>query len=58
MPELPEVNTFQRYFDQTALQQEIVRTRVSDDKIIRNLSGESGIGQLTGRTFIKSYRRG
>jgi formamidopyrimidine-DNA glycosylase len=58
MPELPEVNTFQRYFDQTALQQKIVRTRVSDDKIIRNLSGESFVEQLTGRTFIKSYRRG
>jgi len=58
MPELPEVNTFQRYFDQTALHQKIIRTRVSDDKIIRNLSGEAFISQLTGRTFLKSYRRG
>jgi len=58
MPELPEVNTFQRYFDQTSLKQKIAEVHVYDDKIIRNSSGELFIEQLTGRTFTESYRRG
>jgi len=58
MPELPEVNTFQRYFDGTSLQQKIVEVRVQDDKIIREMSGDAFIEQLTGRTFTGSYRRG
>lgn len=58
MPELPEVNTFQRYFDQTALGQKIEQTRVYDDKIIRNMDGASFAEALTGRTFSGSYRRG
>jgi formamidopyrimidine-DNA glycosylase len=58
MPELPEVNTFQRYFDAAALQQQIIQTQVFDDKIIRNVSGRD-FEQLTlGRTFTESYRRG
>lgn len=58
MPELPEVNTFQRYFDQTSLQQPIAEVKVYDDKIIRNVSGEEFIDRLTGRAFTGSYRRG
>jgi formamidopyrimidine-DNA glycosylase len=58
MPELPEVNTFQQYFDQTALQQRIQRLDVHDDHIIRNLSGEALAQKLKGRTFVDSYRRG
>jgi formamidopyrimidine-DNA glycosylase len=58
MPELPEVNTFQRYFDGTSLHQRIESVEVQDDKIIRNVSGEEFIDKLTGRTFVGSYRRG
>ncbi len=58
MPELPEVNTFQRYFDETALQQRIETVSVFDDKIIRNLDGTSFQQRLTGRTFSGSHRRG
>lgn len=58
MPELPEVNTFQRYFDQTALHHKIEHTEVHDDKIIRNMDGDSFAEALTGRTFTGSYRRG
>ncbi|MGK0308890.1 MAG: formamidopyrimidine-DNA glycosylase, partial [Urechidicola sp.] len=36
MPELPEVNTFQHYFNESALHQKIAQTIVTDDKIIRN----------------------
>lgn len=58
MPELPEVNTFKKYFDASALHQKIERTEVFDSKIIRNVSG-SQFEQLTrNRTFVDSYRRG
>jgi formamidopyrimidine-DNA glycosylase len=58
MPELPEVNTFQRYFDQTALNQKIREVIVHDDKIIRNMSGDEFSDLLKRRTFTGSYRRG
>lgn len=58
MPELPEVNTCKRYFDESALHQKIVRTTVFDDKIIRNTSGTEFEQLMRGRTFIDSYRRG
>lgn len=58
MPELPEVNSFQRYFDRTSLGQRIVEVKVHDDKIIRNVSGEVFSDLLTGRSFTGSYRRG
>ncbi|MEL6923985.1 MAG: DNA-formamidopyrimidine glycosylase family protein, partial [Bacteroidota bacterium] len=58
MPELPEVNTFQRYFDTAALDQKIDRVAVHDDKIIRNMSGEAFAKSLKGRTFTSSYRQG
>lgn len=58
MPELPEVNTFQVYFNQHALHQEIQKVSVADAKIIRNVSGATFKKRLTGRTFTGSYRRG
>lgn len=58
MPELPEVNTFQQYFDQTTLHQRIEEVLVHDDKIIQQMSGEAFIDKLTHRTFTGSYRRG
>ena len=58
MPELPEVNTFQQYFDKTALQQKISKAKVYDDKIFRNIEGEIFEEKLKGRTFVSSYRRG
>ncbi|MFN7116791.1 MAG: DNA-formamidopyrimidine glycosylase family protein [Saprospiraceae bacterium] len=58
MPELPEVNTFQRYFDRTALQQRIALVQVHDAKIIRNMSGELFAEKLQNRLFTGSYRQG
>lgn len=58
MPELPEVNTFQKYFDGTSLDQRIGSVEVHDDMIIRNMSGEAFVDRMTGRTFLNSYRRG
>jgi len=58
MPELPEVETFKKYFDGTSLHQKIERVEVRDDKIIRNLNGDEFISKLTNRTFLDTYRRG
>ena len=58
MPELPEVHTFQQYFNEAALQQTIMRVDVSDDKIIRNTDGVTFAEKLAGRTFVSSMRRG
>jgi formamidopyrimidine-DNA glycosylase len=58
MPELPEVNTFQKFFNGTSLDQRIEAVEVFDSKIIRNVSAEVFIDKLTGRTFTGSYRRG
>lgn len=58
MPELPEVNTFQHYFNETGLNQKIVETQVSDDKIIRDCTGDDFAELTRDRTFTKTYRRG
>lgn len=58
MPELPEVHTFQQYFDAAALQQQVMRVEVHDDKIIRNMDGSSFAERVAGNTFISSLRRG
>ncbi len=58
MPELPEVETFKRYFDKAALQQKILEVEVHDDKIIRNVSGAKFRNLCRGRTFKDSKRIG
>lgn len=58
MPELPEVNTFQRYFDSTSLHQKIMEVQIHDAHIIRNVSGDTFAEKLGGRTFTGSYRQG
>lgn len=58
MPELPEVHTFQQYFKKTSLQQKIQEVQVHDDKIIRNMDGDTFVEKLHGRTFVDTYRRG
>ena len=58
MPELPEVNTFQKYFDASALHVRIAGVTVHDDKIIRNMDGPSFADKLSGRSFAGSYRHG
>lgn len=58
MPELPEVNTVQKYFNATSLHEPIEKVTVHDDHVIRGMSGERFAELLTGRTFTGSYRRG
>ena len=58
MPELPEVNTFKKYFEGTSLNQKIVDVSISDGKIIRNISEGDFTERLIGRSFLSCYRRG
>ena len=58
MPELPEVHTFQHYFNETSLNQRIQSVSVQNDRIIRNVDGGSFARLLKGRTFLDSHRRG
>jgi len=58
MPELPEVNTFQKYFDGTSQHQRILTVNVHDEKIIRNADAQEFSDFLVGREFIGSTRRG
>jgi formamidopyrimidine-DNA glycosylase len=74
MPELPEVNTFQKYFDAAALGQRIAELDITDDYIIKQVGdaignttsvnrqtgvlGASFSESLKGHTFTGSYRRG
>ena len=58
MPELPEVNTVQKYFDAHAQGKRITKVDVHDDHIIRNLTGDEFDRRLTGQTITGSYRQG
>ena len=58
MPELPEVHTFQQYFNEAALGVPIKKVEVYDDKIIRNVDGDQFSKWLKGKTFTHSERRG
>jgi formamidopyrimidine-DNA glycosylase len=58
MPELPEVNNFKRYFNESSLGKTIERVKVHDDKIIRNMSGVAFADALSGRKIETSLRRG
>ncbi len=58
MPELPEVHTFQLYFNEASLNVPIKKVVVHDAKIIRNIDALSFSKNLKGRTFVGSVRRG
>jgi len=74
MPELPEVNTYQKYFDAAAVGQRILEVDVSDDYIIKQVGEEVGnttaanrqpghLGKrfaerLKGQRITGSYRQG
>lgn len=58
MPELPEVNTFKRFFEETSLQQKIIAVHTYDGKIIRNIDPDGFREKLAGRLFVDSVRIG
>ncbi|MGV9203327.1 MAG: Fpg/Nei family DNA glycosylase [Promethearchaeia archaeon] len=57
MPELPEVETFSRYFAKTSLNQQIEEITVNDERILEN-DKKKFKKVLIGNTFKKTIRHG
>src|SRR5438094_4670493 len=58
MPELPDVETFKRYFDATSLHQRIDNVDVRDAYILKGVSAYELARRLKGRRFESTYRHG
>jgi formamidopyrimidine-DNA glycosylase len=58
MPELPEVESFTRYFARHALDQKITRVEVRDVRILGEIRTETFQRRLKGRTFVRVRRHG
>ena len=58
MPELPEVETFKRYFDASSLHQRIGDVDVRDAYILKGISAHELARRLKGRQFKSSRRHG
>lgn len=58
MPELPEVETYARYFARHALGQRIVRVDVRDERILNEIRRETFVRKLKGRAFEEVRRHG
>jgi len=58
MPELPDVETFKRYVDRTALHKKIRAVTVSNAQSLKGISRKRFADRLRGRTMVKSKRHG
>jgi formamidopyrimidine-DNA glycosylase len=58
MPELPEVETYTRYFARHALHQRITRVDVRDERILGEVRPETFVRRLKGRAFLAVRRHG
>ena len=58
MPELPEVETYARYFARHALHQRIARVEVLDERILNEIRTETFVRKLKGREFASVRRHG
>lgn len=58
MPELPEVETYTRYFARHALGQRIARVDVRDERILGDIRKETFARRLKGRAFAAARRHG
>lgn len=58
MPELPDVETFKRYFDASSLHQRIGHVDVRDAYILKDISAYELARRLKGRQFKSSRRHG
>jgi formamidopyrimidine-DNA glycosylase len=58
MPELPEVETYARYFAAHALDQKIVRVEVRDERILGEIRKVAFVKRLKGRSFTSVRRHG
>ncbi len=58
MPELPEVESYARYFARHALRQRIARVDVRDARILADVRKETFVRRLKGRAFTRVRRHG
>jgi formamidopyrimidine-DNA glycosylase len=58
MPELPEVETFRRFFDSKILGKQIKKVIVTDEKILENLTEKELKTIVEGHKFLKTDRWG
>src|SRR5687768_6453927 len=58
MPELPEVETYRRYFAKHALKRRIARVEVRDERILGEIRKETFTRKLRGREFKSARRHG
>ena len=58
MPELPEVETYTRYFAKHALDQKIARVQVRDERILGVIRRDAFVRRLKGRAFTEVRRHG
>lgn len=58
MPELPEVETYARYFARHALHQRIARVEVRDERILGEIRPDAFVRRLKGREFTSVRRHG
>ena len=58
MPELPEVETYTRYFARHALHQRIARVEVRDERILGEIRRDVFVRKLKGRQFTSARRHG
>lgn len=58
MPELPEVETYTRYFAKHALEQTIARVDVRDERILGEIRKDAFVRKLKGRAFTSVRRHG
>ena len=58
MPELPEVETYRRYFAKHALGRRITRVEVRDERILGEIRKETFVRKLRGGEFVETRRHG
>lgn len=58
MPELPEVESFRRYFERTSLHQKIKEVRLYSPEMIRGISPKKLREELKGHEFVSAGRHG
>ncbi len=58
MPELPEVESYRKYFDSTSLNKTIKDVKVLDRSILSSISIKSFVSKIKGEKFKTTYRHG
>jgi len=58
MPELPDVETFKRYLDATALHKRIAHVTLTSEKVLHGVTRQKLANALTGQALSRTHRHG